>query len=87
MILNPSFRSARMEDESAQMVVCIPRLRRYARTLVGNRAAADDLVQDTMERGWNRLDSWRHAGMAILNHAQPVRRFCAQAGDSDREFR
>ncbi|WP_020656105.1 RNA polymerase sigma factor [Massilia niastensis] len=38
----------------------MPRLRRYARALVGDRAAADDLVQDTVERGWARLGSWRH---------------------------
>lgn len=48
-----------MEDESVQLVACIPRLRRYARALVGNRAEADDLVQDTMERGWGKLSSWR----------------------------
>jgi RNA polymerase sigma factor (sigma-70 family) len=48
-----------MEDESVQFVACIPRLRRYARALVGNRAEADDLVQDTMERGWSKLSSWR----------------------------
>jgi RNA polymerase sigma factor (sigma-70 family) len=50
---------APMEDESVQLVACIPRLRRYARALLGNRAAADDLVQDTMERGWSKLSSWR----------------------------
>jgi RNA polymerase sigma-70 factor (ECF subfamily) len=48
-----------MEDESIQLVACIPRLRRYARALMGNRASADDLVQDTMERGWSKLSSWR----------------------------
>jgi len=35
----------------------IPALRRYARALVRNRAAADDLVQDCLERAishWNR---------------------------------
>jgi RNA polymerase sigma factor (sigma-70 family) len=48
-----------MQDESAQLVSCIPRLRRYARALVGDRADADDLVQDTMERGWEKLASWR----------------------------
>lgn len=41
------------------MIACIPRLRRYARALVGDRASADDLVQDTMERGWRKLSSWR----------------------------
>jgi len=28
----------------------LPRLRRYARALPGNRDDADDLVQDTLER-------------------------------------
>jgi len=37
----------------------IPRLRRYARSLVGNRAPADDLVQDTLERSWARQHLWR----------------------------
>jgi RNA polymerase sigma-70 factor (ECF subfamily) len=32
----------------------IPRLRRYARALTGNRHAADDLVQDTLERALSR---------------------------------
>ncbi|MFZ6658457.1 RNA polymerase sigma factor [Undibacterium sp. TJN19] len=48
-----------MQDSRAQMLACIPRLRRYAQALVGDRAGADDLVQDTMERGWNQLSSWR----------------------------
>lgn len=34
---------------------CLPRLRRYARALTGDRHAADDLVQDTLERGWAKL--------------------------------
>jgi RNA polymerase sigma-70 factor (ECF subfamily) len=37
----------------------IPRLRRYARALVGDRYSADDLVQDTLERAWNKLHLWR----------------------------
>ncbi len=37
----------------------IPRLRRYARALVRDRYAADDLVQDTLERAWNKLHLWR----------------------------
>jgi RNA polymerase sigma-70 factor, ECF subfamily len=37
----------------------IPRLRRYARALTGERSAADDLVQDTLERAWAKLHLWR----------------------------
>jgi len=37
----------------------LPRLRRYARALTGNHHAADDLVQDTLERGWSKLSLWR----------------------------
>jgi RNA polymerase sigma-70 factor (ECF subfamily) len=42
------------------LIACIPRLRRYARALTGSRSDADDLVQDTVERGWSRLSLWRH---------------------------
>ena len=48
-----------MQDAHERLVACIPRLRRYARALLGGRADADDLVQDTVERGWDRLSSWR----------------------------
>jgi RNA polymerase sigma-70 factor (ECF subfamily) len=48
-----------MQDERDRLIACIPRLRRYARALVGDRTGADDLVQDTMERGWKKLSSWR----------------------------
>lgn len=37
----------------------IPRLRRYARALTGDRFSADDLVQDTLERAWGRFRLWR----------------------------
>ncbi|MBI2316843.1 MAG: RNA polymerase sigma factor [Betaproteobacteria bacterium] len=37
----------------------IPRLRRYARALVRDPDAADDLVQDTLERAANKLHLWR----------------------------
>ena len=48
-----------MHEHSAHIIACIPRLRRYARALLGNRSEADDLVQDTLERGWSNLASWR----------------------------
>lgn len=42
------------------MVEHIPRLRRYARALFrGDTTAADDLVQDCLERALGRLHLWR----------------------------
>lgn len=41
------------------LVALIPRLRRYARALVSDRAAADDLVQDTLERALTKLHLFR----------------------------
>src|SRR3954466_46237 len=46
-------------NEAERLVELIPRLRRYARALVGDRAAADDLVQDTLERAWTKLHLYR----------------------------
>ncbi|MCC6534971.1 MAG: RNA polymerase sigma factor [Burkholderiales bacterium] len=40
----------------------IPRLRRYARALSGDREAADDLVQDTLERALSRSALLRPGG-------------------------
>jgi RNA polymerase sigma-70 factor (ECF subfamily) len=45
--------------EAERLVDLIPRLRRYARALVGDRATADDLVQDTLERAWTKLHLYR----------------------------
>ena len=45
--------------ESHQILEHVPRLRRYARALLGDRYAADDLVQDTLERAWNKFHLWR----------------------------
>ena len=45
--------------DSRAILAELPRLRRYARALVGNREAADDLVQDTLERAWTRTAQWR----------------------------
>ncbi len=36
----------------------IPRLRRYARALTQNAHAADDLVQDCLERAWRKAHHW-----------------------------
>lgn len=40
----------------------LPALRRYARALTGDTAAADDLVQDCVERALSRAHLWRAPG-------------------------
>jgi RNA polymerase sigma-70 factor (ECF subfamily) len=46
-------------DHDVEIAQQIPRLRRYARALTGDRSAADDLVQDTLERALSRFHLWR----------------------------
>ena len=46
-------------NDAESIVELIPRLRRYARALAGDRVAADDLVQDTLERAWSKLHLYR----------------------------
>jgi RNA polymerase sigma-70 factor (ECF subfamily) len=46
---------------AAEVERWIPRLRRYAIALTGNRHAADDLIQDTLERAWRKRALW-HVG-------------------------
>ena len=46
-------------NDAESIVELIPRLRRYARALAGDRNAADDLVQDTLERAWSKLHLYR----------------------------
>ncbi|HEY7688424.1 MAG TPA: sigma-70 family RNA polymerase sigma factor [Dongiaceae bacterium] len=41
----------------------IPHLRRYAAALVGDRAHADDLVQDCLERALSRSHLWREGNL------------------------
>jgi len=48
-----------MSQISALIEEQIPRLRRYARALTGDSSRADDLVQDTLERAWGKLNLWR----------------------------
>ena len=48
-----------MKDMLLQVEPLIPALRRYARALVRNRATADDLVQDCLERAVSRWQQRR----------------------------
>ena len=42
-----------------ELLAAIPRLRRYARVLAGDAARADDLVQETLARAWEKRRLWR----------------------------
>ena len=42
-----------------ELIAAIPRLRRYARVLTGDAIRADDLVQDTLARAWEKRRLWR----------------------------
>lgn len=47
-------------DNKRELLIAeIPRLRRYAIALLRDRVAADDLVQDVVLRGLDRLHLWR----------------------------
>lgn len=48
-----------MEQFEILIAEQIPRLRRYAWVLTGNKARADDLVQDALERSWSRRHLWQ----------------------------
>ena len=48
-----------MDGRGRDFVQYIPRLRRYARALTGDRSRADDLVQDTLERALVKFHLWQ----------------------------
>jgi RNA polymerase sigma-70 factor (ECF subfamily) len=55
-----------------QLLAAIPRLRRYARSLLFDTAAADDLVQGTLERAlshWHQFDQRRDMVLWLLSIA------------------
>lgn len=48
-----------MDGKRQAILAEIPRLRRYARALLRDIDAADDLVQDCLERALARIDNWQ----------------------------
>ncbi len=48
-----------------EIETCIPALRRYAHALLRDRDAADDLVQDCLERALARRHLWRGDGPVL----------------------
>ena len=74
-----------MDDPGRDVVPHIPRLRRYARALTGERARADDLVQDTLERALIKLHLWQpgsdmRAWLFTLMHNVFINQLRAQSG-------
>jgi RNA polymerase sigma-70 factor (ECF subfamily) len=49
---------ATSDSVRSQITALLPRLRRFALTLTGKQADADDLVQDTVERALRHLHQW-----------------------------
>lgn len=48
-----------MNDRQKAILAEIPRLRRYARSLMRDLDRADDLVQDCLERAFARMANWQ----------------------------
>jgi RNA polymerase sigma-70 factor (ECF subfamily) len=76
---------------TAELIAALPRLRRYARVLTGDGNRADDLVQDTLARAWEKrglwlagsnLRAWLFTIMHNVHLNQFVRRRCEQAETS-----
>jgi RNA polymerase sigma-70 factor (ECF subfamily) len=53
-----STRTSMAADVRREIIVLLPRLRRFARALVGSADEADDLVQGACERALRAIDSW-----------------------------
>jgi RNA polymerase sigma-70 factor (ECF subfamily) len=83
---------ARVPSRDA-IIELLPRLRRYARALVGDAERADDLVQDCVERALSRWHLWRQPHdlrawlFTIMHniHANAVRRVVRGPGFVDIE--
>ena len=74
-----------MNDMLLLIEPLIPALRRYARALVRNRANADDLVQDCLERAvsrWHQRREGEVRALAVHDPAQPCSQPVPPLGDA-----
>ena len=60
VVSNSRGRGAVMDEIQSRMIELLPRLRRFALALTGDKDKADDLVQDTCERALAHLDQCIH---------------------------
>jgi RNA polymerase sigma-70 factor (ECF subfamily) len=65
------------------LLAALPRLRRYARVLTGDAHRADDLVQDTLARAWEKRQLWREgsdlrAWLFTIMHNVHVNQFASR---------
>lgn len=65
------------------LIAALPRLRRYARVLTGDVNRADDLVQDTLARAWEKRSLWRagsdlRAWLFTIMHNIHINQFAAR---------
>ena len=84
-----------MSDPSAELVACIPRLRRYARALVGDRGGPSELLLGEAQRLAARTDRLAQSAVGsvggpsgLLAHRAPVtagRRLAPAGGMTLRE--
>ena len=69
-----------------ELLAAIPRLRRYARVLTGETTRADDLVQETLARAWEKRHLWRQgsdlrAWLFTIMHNVHVNQFALRQRD------
>lgn len=74
-----------MDESGTGFIQHLPRLRRYARALTGDRSRADDLLQDTLERALIKFHLWRpgsdlRAWLFTIMHNVYINQLRAQSG-------
>jgi len=57
--VQPLFKRRKTENIDQLIVVLIPQLRSYARSLTHEKDLADDLVQDCLQRAYEKIHQWQ----------------------------